>query len=104
MHGSTALLYILIGGNIIGLSECLTYYYFDNARTPDVFLKLADKCDGTCYDQCTEKQRQRLDALFEMIEDGMEQGWAMRQRDQPRTVIPSGFAPVTRILTVTAIP
>ena len=101
---TTLMLFILVGENIIGLSECVTYYYFDDARMSHVCMLLLDKCDGTCYDQCTDKQRRRLDVLFEIIETGLDEGWAVKQSDVVKTIVPEGFGTIRRIVTVTAIP
>jgi hypothetical protein len=103
---TTVLIFALVGSdNVTGVEECVTYHYFDDAASPDFFKQLLRKCDGRCYDACTDKQRRRLDALFDMVEEGRDAGWAAVQGGQRTTTWPEGFSRhVSLIATVTAIP
>ena len=99
---TTLLLFVLAGSDIVGLSEVVTYYYVHAHRVPPLLRGLMEKCDGTCYDavSCTDKQRRRLDVMFDMLEDAIDAGHAVKQAGSPRTVIPHAFHPVGRVVTV----
>ena len=105
-EGTTVMIFALVASeNVTGIDECLTFYYFDDSMSSNYFKRLLDKCDGLCYDDCTHKQRQRLDALFEMIEDGRDAGWAIVQSGGRTTIRPNGMSLITnKIVTITATP
>jgi hypothetical protein len=104
--GTTVMIFALVASeNVTGIDECLTFYYFDDSRSSHYFKRLLEKCDGLCYDDCTPKQRQRLDVLFEMVEDGRDAGWAVIQSGRRTTTRPDGFSSITnKIVTITATP
>ena len=93
--------------NVTGVDECMSFYYFDDQRTPELVHRLLDKCNGLCYDECTDKQRRRLDALFEWVETGRDDGWVVIQSGTRTTQFPSprgSTTHVSRIIVITAIP
>jgi hypothetical protein len=104
MPTTTLIVFILAGSNIVDVSEVVSYFYVDESRAPLMLRKLIEKCDGTCYDKCRDKQRQRLDAMFEYLGDGETHGYVVHEDGVTRTSIPVGFGHVDKVVTVTAIP
>jgi hypothetical protein len=65
---------------------------------------LLQRCDGLCWDGCTPRRAQRLEALAELLCAGVGAGWAADQSWQRTTALPAGWPPITRVVTITALP
>jgi hypothetical protein len=65
---------------------------------------LLQRCDGLCWDRCSPRRVERLDALVELLLAGVSAGWADDQSWQRTTALPAGWPPITRVVTITALP
>lgn len=75
-----------------------------------LFRALLEKVDGLCCDGCTPRQLQRLELLFEWLEEGADRGWARIERGpSPPVISPpealfGGAAAISRVVLLTAQP
>jgi hypothetical protein len=93
-------------------AEYLQYFYVDNERaqadTDGLLPELMRKVDGLCRDSCSGKEAQRIDLLFEWLEEARREGWVEHHSSRKRTDVPERYLPahggrgVTRVVVVTA--
>lgn len=108
---TTLVLKVLTGDAGAAPEDYLCFHYINhrllhahNAELGAFLDALLPRCDGRCYDTCGERGEQRLDMLFEQLHWGALAGWASDQSWRKSTALPEGWPPVTRVITITALP